>query len=70
MLLRWGLFNASARNRRGAGGLFRRVVTHASCAGAGRDSVRLRLLVWGVPLSAGFALLYCLWRVLQNWQSS
>ncbi|HXR18676.1 MAG TPA: hypothetical protein VN757_01925 [Steroidobacteraceae bacterium] len=31
--------------------------------------VRLRLMAWGVPLSAALALLYCLWRVLQNWQS-
>lgn len=33
------------------------------------EPVRLRPIAWLVPLSAGAALVYCTWRVLQNWSS-
>ncbi len=31
--------------------------------------VRLRPIAWLVPLVGGGAVLYCAWRVLQNWSS-
>ena len=31
--------------------------------------VRLRPITWLIPLAGGAALLYCAWRVLQNWSA-
>ena len=33
------------------------------------NPVRLRLLAWAVPVAAALAVLYCAWRILQNWHT-
>ena len=33
------------------------------------NPVRLRIIAWAVPIAGGLALLYCAWRILQNWHS-
>jgi hypothetical protein len=33
------------------------------------NPVRLRILAWLVPIAGAAAVLYCAWRVLQNWHA-
>jgi hypothetical protein len=33
------------------------------------NPVRLRLVAWVVPLAGGAGVLYCAWRILQNWHA-
>jgi len=33
------------------------------------NPVRLRIIAWAVPIAGGVGVLYCAWRILQNWHS-
>jgi hypothetical protein len=33
------------------------------------NPVRLRIIAWAVPIAGGLGVLYCVWRILQNWHT-
>ncbi len=33
------------------------------------NPVRLRIIAWAVPIAGGLGVVYCAWRILQNWHS-